>query len=197
MAWNFGPKRTLRAGVLILICILVFITLERWERGETGPRPNTGDDQMALSNTQVKDVPEVPHYPPDLQYPTYCSPLNISNIAFITKTGATEARDKIPSQLSTSLRCVADPLIFSDLDQTLGPYQAHDVLSRSSLMATANNRDFDIYYKQKELASEGREDEIPALASMPISRADWRTKGKSAAWALDKYKFLVRVAFTP
>lgn len=38
-----------------------------------------------------------------------------SNITLVMKTGATEAYSKIPTQLLTSLQCIPDVLMFSDI----------------------------------------------------------------------------------
>lgn len=112
------------------------------------------------------------------------------NIAISVKTGATEAAKKLPSLLNTSLSCVRDVMIFSDLAQTVAGHQLHDVLSRIAPAVRDNNSDFDIYRQQIVLQSKGREDDIPSLADMSAPpRTDWGRRRK-APWALDKYKFL-------
>ncbi|KAK3115099.1 hypothetical protein LTR53_005915 [Teratosphaeriaceae sp. CCFEE 6253] len=111
-------------------------------------------------------------------------------VAVILKTGATEALDKIPTQLVTSLHCVREPLLFSDLEQRLGSHTIHDVLANVSSEVMDLNTDFDIYRTQHALAASGRETELRSLNSLPIADGNWRTSGKSAAWGLDKYKFL-------
>ncbi|KAI7262421.1 glycosyltransferase family 31 protein [Hortaea werneckii] len=114
-------------------------------------------------------------------------------IAITVKTGATEALAKLPAQLETSLKCIKDPILVSDLAQTLGRHQIHDILATaSSSKSMAKNPEFDIYRHQQRLAETGGLDE-PALAylkRMPMPEQDWRTAGKTAAWGLDKYKFL-------
>ena len=40
---------------------------------------------------------------------------NMDDITLVMKTGATEAYDKLPTQLLTNLQCVPDFLLFSDL----------------------------------------------------------------------------------
>jgi len=44
------------------------------------------------------------------------------------KTGATEAAAKIPTQMRTTLRCVTNVFLFSDLEQDIGEYHLHDAL---------------------------------------------------------------------
>ena len=113
-----------------------------------------------------------------------------ANIAISVKTGATEAFQKLPALLSTSLSCARDVMFFSDLEQNFGGLHLRDVLARISPAIRDNNPAFEIYQKQKELQSQHRENELPALADMPAPpRNDWG-RGNKAAWALDKYKFL-------
>ncbi|CAK3885007.1 glycosyltransferase family 31 [Lecanosticta acicola] len=112
------------------------------------------------------------------------------NIAVILKTGATEIHEKVPMQLATSLRCVKWPIILSDLEQHLGNMKVHDVLSNVSEEAMKNNTDFNIYRLQREYLANGRENELSTLRDLPGNSTDWHTEGKSAAWELDKYKFL-------
>ena len=173
------PKRFLRLSLFLSACLFIAFILIR-SRGESLP-----DSQK---NNILPDTAPILGSNNDL--PSFCNVLDISNIAFVTKTGATEAMHKLPAPLTTSLRCVSDPLIFSDLDQSIGPYQIHDVLSQFSEEAITNNRDFDIYHKQKALAAKGRQRELEKLGDLPILTYDWRAKGRNAAWALDKYKFL-------
>ncbi|KAK5122301.1 hypothetical protein LTR85_004212 [Meristemomyces frigidus] len=121
----------------------------------------------------------------------YCpASLGDDKIALIVKTGATEALERIPTQLVTSLRCVQHPIIVSDLEQTLGRHRIHDVLANIAPEDKDENPEFNIYRKQHEYVTSGRATELRSLSSLPISQDDWRTKGKTAAWGLDKYKFL-------
>jgi hypothetical protein len=115
---------------------------------------------------------------------------NDGSIAVILKTGALDTR-RIPSTLSTSLSCVKDNVVvLSDLEQHVEGLQVHDILSRYSQEAMEGNEEFDIYRKQLALKAEGRESELESLSTMLAPPRDWRTKGKSAGWALDKYKWL-------
>lgn len=118
---------------------------------------------------------------------TYPDP---GNIAIVVKTGATAIHDRLPTQVSTSLQCVKEPLIFSDLESNLGDLHVHDVLSNFTSSVAENNEDFDIYRLQKTYLAQGRENDIRRLRELPIATKDWRTEGRNAAWSLDKYKFL-------
>jgi hypothetical protein len=56
------------------------------------------------------------------QYHNFSNPCanfpNTDNIQLIMKTGATEAFDKVPTHLLTTLQCLPDFLIFSDMVRT-------------------------------------------------------------------------------
>lgn len=111
-----------------------------------------------------------------------------SDLVLSIKTGATEAFDKLPTQLLTILQCAPTLLLFSDLDQDMHSLHIHDVLSRFDPDMVASHPDFELYRKQKEYQAEGRD--VQSLSTMKDSNSDWRTAGHNAAWALDKYKFL-------
>jgi hypothetical protein len=49
-------------------------------------------------------------------------------IVVSVKTGATEAAVKTPTQMQTTLRCIENVLLFSDLEQDIGDYHLHDAL---------------------------------------------------------------------
>jgi hypothetical protein len=128
------------------------------------------------SSTQAPQLPQCP------------SSSTISNIVLSIKTGATEAFDKLPTQLLTILQCADTLLLFSDLEQDIHSIHIHDVLSRYDPEFLEGHADFELYRKQKEYQAEGRD--IQTLSTMTDSNSDWRTSGHNAAWALDKYKFL-------
>lgn len=180
------PRRIIRIGTVILLGFGVTVTLLQWQgHSNYHPRNWKSGDTIPLRI-------EATHVPPELDIPSYCGVLNLEDISFVIKTGATEAQLKLPPQLTTAMKCVQDPLLFSDMDQTVGPYQIHDVLSRISPSATVDNPDFDIYREQQVLQAQGREADIPHLLSnAPVPGGEnWRTRGRTAGWVLDKYKFL-------
>ena len=116
-------------------------------------------------------------------------PADPENIIVTIRTGATEAFDKLPSQLLlTNPRDFGNLLLFSDLEQDIGGFHLHDVLSRFDPALMVNNSDFDIYRKQQEYARLGLD--MRLLKDEKDPNPNWRTKGHNAAWALDKYKFL-------
>ncbi|TKA80654.1 hypothetical protein B0A55_01873 [Friedmanniomyces simplex] len=116
----------------------------------------------------------------DRHLPTLCEQhQDTGNLSVILMTGATEALETLSTQLVTSLRCITEPLIFSDLEQRLGSHVIYDVLANVSAETMDRNQDFDIYRKQHELVASGRENELRLLGDLPV-----------AATGLEKYKML-------
>ena len=108
---------------------------------------------------------------------------NLDDILIVIKTGATEAFEKVPIQFLTFLQCVEDKaLVFSDMEQDLGPHHVYDALEDVTEETTKDNPDFDLYRIQQEYKKEG----IEVGRTLHGAKAD-------DAWNLDKYKN-VRVA---
>ncbi|KAF5018536.1 hypothetical protein F66182_9470 [Fusarium sp. NRRL 66182] len=95
-------------------------------------------------------------------------------IMLVMKTGATEAFTKLPAHLLTSLQCLDDYLLFSDLDQQIDKYQIYDVLKEVKDDVRQGRKEFDLYKAQTEC---------------PISQ-QYCTADMKDGWNLDKYKFL-------
>lgn len=98
-----------------------------------------------------------------------------SNILLIMKTGASEAWNKIPTHLSTNLRCKEDFLIFSDMAQIIDDVPVHDSLNSVLPELSGHHPDFELYRRQQ---------------SCPIDQATCNKEENYAeeGWALDKYK---------
>ncbi|RYC54367.1 hypothetical protein CHU98_g11843 [Xylaria longipes] len=105
-------------------------------------------------------------------------------ILLVMKTGATEAFDRIPTQLLTTMSCLPDNfLIFSDMEQQMGPYHIYDALSAIDEADKARIADFDLYRTQQECVVSQK------------SCIDTKDQ-KQSAWNLDKYKFLPMIEQT-
>jgi hypothetical protein len=121
--------------------------------------------------------------PPPPPPPPYRRPLDpacegfpdTSNILLVMKTGASEAFARVPTQLMTTLRCLPDFLLFSDMAQNIGGHPVHDSLATMLPEARDGNPDFDLYRRQKWCAVD--QDSCNKLG-------DPANEG----WALDKYK---------
>jgi hypothetical protein len=103
-----------------------------------------------------------------VERPDFCNAFNLSSIALSIKTGATEPRNKIPTQLMTFLRCVPDVMLFSDLEQTLGSHELDNVLSHVTKPEVHSNPEFNLYWTQQEYAEDGREVELKVLHNMSM-----------------------------
>jgi hypothetical protein len=168
---RLSPKRIWRAYLLV-----VFLFAILYLSGFLGFRKNSNTAAYNQADA-VKQMCK--HYPDD------------GTISVSIKTGATEPKKKLSAILDTSLSCAKDVMIFSDLNQTFNGIEIHDVLSRFTPEAMVGNQDFNIYRDQLELQAQNREDEIETLfAQRPAYVFHWHTLGHSAAWALDKYKFI-------
>jgi hypothetical protein len=106
------------------------------------------------------------------------------NIAIAVKTGATEAVEKIPMLMRTTLRCAQNVVIFSDLEQNIAGHQLHDALKDIPRAAMDGNSDFEFYWKLKEAKKYGQ------IEKMLRGAHDPRVKQDLASWTLDKYKQL-------
>ena len=94
----------------------------------------------------------------------------------VVKTGATEAYDKLPIHFLTTLLCVDEYLLFSDMDQVMAGQHLIDSLDQVSEDIMQDNADFDLYrqlQQYKKLREDPRE-----------------LKDGGNGWNLDKYKFL-------
>jgi hypothetical protein len=100
---------------------------------------------------------------------------NTSSVLLIMKTGASESYSKIPTQLMTTLKCLPDFLIFSDMEQKIAGYRIHDSLDTVLDDIKEKNKDFDLYHRQKK---------CPIDQEHCNKHHDVAKQG----WDLDKYK---------
>lgn len=98
-----------------------------------------------------------------------------SKILLVMKTGASEAFSKVPAQLITSLKCLPEFLIFSDMEQEIGGYKVHDSLDRVLDPVKTNNQDFDAYFRQRQCA-------------VDQESCNQNKNFEQERWDLDKYK---------
>ncbi|KAF1811715.1 hypothetical protein P152DRAFT_507906 [Eremomyces bilateralis CBS 781.70] len=107
---------------------------------------------------------------------------DLGNVVIAVKTGATEVQRRLPIQMLTSLRCVRNVMVFSDLEEDVAGFHIHDALDMIPSSAMEGNSDFAFYLKQKELKKYG---EVEAMMGGVL---DPRRPEDLAAWTLDKYK---------
>lgn len=107
-----------------------------------------------------------------------------ARVVVSVKTGASEAADKLPAQMQSTLRCAKNVLFFSDLEQDVGEYHLHDSLDAILPSVTEQNPDFDFYHQQSEMwKSNGNISSLKGYKNP--EKLD-----EVAAWTLDKYKNL-------
>lgn len=102
----------------------------------------------------------------------------------ILRTGATDIADRIPTHISTSLRCFKHHVIFSDYAETFLGERVLDALESVDPDILANNPDFDLYRRVKQ---HGR----AALAQSELSGNQSQVPSGSGhteipGWKLDK-----------
>lgn len=129
-----------------------------------------------------------------LEHQIQCPKLPITDdILVVLRTGATEALEKLPVHFQTTLRCVGDYVVYSDLDEEIAGHRVKDVLegSVSERLRTSENsaQEFALY---ERLRSQGRQ----GIAN--ASSSDHRGSGPlgaqdNPAWKLDRFKFLPMV----
>ena len=183
-------RRSFAALVLVFVS-LVFVLNHR--AGQLSVRPPSS----SLDNAPVPPSPDVDASPqePDLTNSTTSDPAveslldrppdglcdtfpDTSGILLVIKTGASEAFQKIPIQLMTTLKCLPEFLIFSDMEQRIAGHRIRDSLDTVLQEAKDKNSDFDIYRRQQKCQVD--------LESCIANDAQ-NTKD---AWELDRYKFI-------
>lgn len=104
------------------------------------------------------------------------------DILLILKVGATEVYEKLTQHFLTTFLCSPNVIIWSDMSQTIGPYEIHDAISSHSYGVRqdllSSHQDFESYRKYAEYFSKTQD-----LGKL---------KGASG-WNLDKWKFLPMV----
>ncbi|ETS78012.1 hypothetical protein PFICI_10074 [Pestalotiopsis fici W106-1] len=151
-----------------------------------------GDQQPSHSTTPVTSPPHAsasaPGSLPTLPGP--CQSLHgFEDIFLVVRTGASEALEKLPVHLETTLRCLPNESygIWSDLEETIQGHHVGNALDEVSPKIIEQHADFDYY---RRLQEKGRAafsvEELASWASAPNSANGRNTPG----WKLDRWKFL-------
>jgi hypothetical protein len=184
-----ASRRSWRIPLLLLLTLLLAVPLWQLSNDESAASykqyiyDNVSKyfvhDQAIYNNTLYQDG-DVPVHA-QFNFSTPCEGFpDTRGVLLVMKTGATESFAKIPTHLLTSMQCLPDFLIFSDLEQQIGKYHLENVLDRVNDTIRKSHREFALYSAQ---------------ASCPVSQ-DACTEGVAGAWDLDKYKFLNMVERT-
>jgi hypothetical protein len=166
------PLRSVR--ILVLVCLFfILASLLVWQK------PPSRSSAPWLFDSHHEQAPQHTGGSEDIQCREYPDP---GNIAIAVKTGATEAIEKIPMLMSTTLRCAQHTEIFSDLEQDIAGYKVHDALADIPKSAMEGNSDFDYYWQLKDAQRLGQ------IEKMLRGKHDPRITEDLASWTLDKYK---------
>ncbi|KAK3068377.1 hypothetical protein LTR53_014110 [Teratosphaeriaceae sp. CCFEE 6253] len=164
-------------------------------------RPPASDTQENTSDDVDEDRPDHDEQAPEAEspvtsthaakqpVPTASSKLKLrgcpvipSSADFLVsmKTGATELFAKLPEQMLTTLRCVPNYMVFSDIAQEMGDYHIYSSLEDVSDSYKYSHRDFNFYRRLLDLAAKGQD-----LSLLQITK-----QAEGSAWDLDKWKFV-------
>jgi hypothetical protein len=177
---GFAATLRLRAVRVCLLVILFVILASILVSQKLPPRPSAAwlFDSYGPKSSQELDGSDDSKNTLCREFP------DPGTIAIAVKTGATEAVEKIPMLMSTTLQCAQHVKIFSDLEQDIAGYKIHDALADIPQSAMEGNSDFDYYWKLKEAQRYGQ------IEKMLRGHHDPRITTDLASWTLDKYKQL-------
>lgn len=109
----------------------------------------------------------------------------MEDVLVILKTGVTEALEKVPVHVETTLRCVPNYAIFSDYEEVIAGVRTHDVLRNVSDHVKRDFPEFDIYNRvQKQGRAALTQNDYGDDSNGPFGRLN------NSGWMLDKWKFL-------
>ncbi|KAK8076848.1 hypothetical protein PG996_003018 [Apiospora saccharicola] len=160
MGLSSRPRRVLLAATIFTFCF--YLSLDRWS-------------QFLWRAAEPSPAPVV------------CpqSPL-LDDILVVLRTGATEAREKLPVHFQTVLTCVPDLVIYSDFEEDVAGHHLHDVLDEVDEEIRKSNPDFGLYNK---LRAHGRD----GLDYQTLFGSGGGGATDNPGWKLDKWKFLPMV----
>ncbi|KAE8335230.1 hypothetical protein BDV24DRAFT_169401 [Aspergillus arachidicola] len=182
----FGPYCQ---GVRLLLALFIGLAWLRYlSWHDTGAR-DSGRTSGRTSEDPHSKSPKIPPATPmgnNTHELVDCHPLEgIEDIMVVVKTGATEALEKIPVHLRTTLKCIPNFVIFSDFAETIGGIQVHDVLRNVDEPIKQAMPEFDIYNRLRQSGRAGLvPEDMNDSPSTPWGKPDNR------GWKLDKWKFL-------
>ncbi|KAI1916673.1 hypothetical protein LOZ53_002852 [Ophidiomyces ophidiicola] len=110
----------------------------------------------------------------------------MDDVLVLMGTGVTEALEKLPIHLETTLRCVPHYAVFSDFEEEIAGVRTHDVLRSLSDEVKNHDPDFELYNRVQQSGRDGLKpsdfmvDDISGPSGKP----------NNPGWKLDKWKFL-------
>ncbi|CAI7666273.1 unnamed protein product [Penicillium palitans] len=109
----------------------------------------------------------------------------MDSVLVVVKTGITEAQDKVPVHLRTTLRCVPHKIIVSDFEEDIAGIRTQDVFLNVSDTLKQNNEDFSLYNR----ARSGGHTALTSQDHMKVANGP-SGMTDNPGWKLDKWKFL-------
>ncbi|KAH7089466.1 hypothetical protein FB567DRAFT_301726 [Paraphoma chrysanthemicola] len=107
-------------------------------------------------------------------------------VLVVVRTGATEALEKLPVHFDTTLRCVPDFVVYSDLEENIQGHHVNDVLNDVSETLKASGPEFELYEQLRTQRREGLNSTVH-LGSGPSGSPE------NLSWKLDRFKFMPMV----
>lgn len=111
------------------------------------------------------------------------------DVLVVLRTGATESRQKVPVHFKTTLRCVPNFVIFSDLDEEIEGHAVHDVLGGITEERRKEHEDFKLYNQLQKQGKRSLEAQHVITTESGSSKGDYLNTANDG-WKLDKWKFL-------
>ncbi|KAJ5948673.1 hypothetical protein N7454_001980 [Penicillium verhagenii] len=190
------PARYARWLPLLAGAVLIFLFLHLRHTGFGLYTPQVITEPPVKSSNQTLTTPDETTTTPDIKPddpeainadPTSetCRPLpGIEDILVILKTGITEAQEKVPVHIRSTLRCIPNKLIVSDYEEDIDGLRTHDVF-RNSSWSVLENADFALYNRAKNSGRAG----LTGEDTVKVANSAAGMMG-NPGWKLDKWKFL-------
>lgn len=166
---------TRRPLALILVAFLVvFLSLQaywflptilRRPRLFSSQNPKASSPDPYISQSFIDETSGCPILP------------GIEDVLVVVKTSALVVEKLLPAHLNTSLRCIPNVVIYSDLEEDLEGHHVYDALKELDLNTKVANDDFDLYRRLQLHGRAGLNDEELDASS-------------TAVRDLDKFKYL-------
>lgn len=203
------PSFSARYGRLVIPVVLIILILHlrstefrpspspvgvEYVDQHTDPNP---EPEVKVEEEHVESIPATDNKPSTIlnetnnedEPPIICPPLpGIEDVLVVVKTGITEAQDKIPVHLRTTLRCIPHRIIVSDYEEDISGVRTYDVLENVNETLKQSNDDFRIYNRAREYGRAGLlTQDLATEANGPTGMPN------NPGWKLDKWKFLPMV----
>ncbi|KAF7193789.1 Glycoprotein-N-acetylgalactosamine 3-beta-galactosyltransferase 1-B [Pseudocercospora fuligena] len=165
MEQRFFSRKVSLGWVFCLVAATVLATvlyLGNWSQRRDAWRIG-GQGPIEEQAVHLQHDPECVHMP------------GADEVLVILKTGATEAYEKLPIHLVTTLKCISNYIVVSDLETKVADTPVYDALREVTMESHDQFEDFDFYRDIQRWNQEGQ---------------DVREFPSDAAWNLDKWKFL-------